>query len=79
MSKFDSWQSYLSVAVLQSGKMEQGHIECGGCALTFEDLYQAIKARLVAELLVDVHGVANFGRLVNDVSKAGDVVWKSPN
>lgn len=33
-------------------------------SFTMEELYQAIKARLLAELLVDVHGTSNYGRLV---------------
>lgn len=31
---------------------------------SLEDLYQAFKARLRQELMVDVHGVSNYGLLV---------------
>lgn len=31
---------------------------------TVEELYQEFKARLVAELMVDVHGASHYGRLV---------------
>lgn len=32
---------------------------------SLEDLYQAFKARLMAEVLTDTHGTSNYGVLVN--------------
>jgi hypothetical protein len=37
-----------------------------GSSASFEELYQAMKERLKKELLVDAHGLSNYGRLIDE-------------
>jgi hypothetical protein len=58
------WPSYFSAhgddALKAFGYPEEGSRNVG----TVEELYQHIKARLIAELQVDVHGTTHYGRLL---------------
>lgn len=64
------WSAGIGANLPQDGQIVPAYATKGNSALiTYEDLYQAIKARLVAELLVDVHGAPNYGRLFTKEDK----------
>lgn len=44
----------------------EGRFYENGQSFTIEELYQAFKARMIAELVVDVPGASHYGRLEDE-------------
>lgn len=59
--KFETWQELFEH--YREYCVHMGFYECEG-AVELEELYQHFKARMVAELMVDVHGTTHYGRLL---------------